>query len=120
MTNLKALSQRVVQSHFQKTAGPHRIGLPPYGSWKKFVDAVWNRSVDESPTPLTAVDMQHAIRELQGYAAHGPESSRTLAAAVDSIKDALKTHQEMAQLSRELDAQIKQIHVRLRQAGQIS
>jgi hypothetical protein len=102
-----------------KTAKNHRVGLPPYGSWRDFVNFVQLREMQNSTTPQTNIDLKHALREIQNYAAHDPQSARDLKAAAGAIIDAQNIHHQQAKLAREFDAAMVAIHKALKKAGQL-
>jgi len=102
-----------------KTAKAHRTGLPPYESWRKFVETVQLREMMSSTTPQTAVDLEHALRELRNYAAHSPEHARDLKVAIASIQEALEIHNKQAQLSRDFDKRMTVIRGALKKLNQL-
>jgi len=107
-----------LKNELRKQAG-HRIGLPPYGSWKKFVDTVQSDAVEDLSSPKTAIDLKYALRELENYASHSPEQSRALKEAQDGIRWALDIHERAAHASREFDAQMMRVRHLLQQANQL-
>ena len=102
-----------------KTAKPHRVGLPPYESWRKFVETVQLREMMGSTTAQTATDLEHALKELRNYAATSSGHAQDLKSTIAAIRLALKTHHEQAELSRDFDAQMEAIRKALKKINQI-
>jgi len=96
----------------------HRVGLPPYDSWRKFVDIVQLRE-RQHDYAKTNDDLKHALHELRGYAAHSPEHGRDLKAAYAAIIDAQTLLQEQSKKAQAFDKQMGNVHAILKKLQQL-
>ena len=96
----------------------HRIGLPPYESWRKFVDFVQLRARQVN-YGQTNDDIKHALKEIRNYAATSGEHARGLTAAHAALIDAQNILHEQDKLSGKFDKQMDAVRVALQKINQM-
>lgn len=97
----------------------HRVGLPPYGSWKKFVDITQLRMRQDYHADKADEDLKHALSELRGYASYGGEHARDMKTAYGAVIDAQNTVAAMKKLQAKFDKDMGAIHAALKKVNQI-
>jgi hypothetical protein len=101
-----------------KEAGKHKVGLPPYGGWTKFVNVTQLRA-RQYHQDRAAEDIKHAMSEVRGYAAYSSEDARNKKALYASLIDAQAIVWEQRKLNEEFDKQMAEVHAALKKTNQI-
>ena len=97
----------------------HKAGLPPYGSWRKFVDIVQLREAQDT-THLANEDLKHALSELRGgFAQFSLEDNRDLKAIQAAVIDAQGILHEKAKLQDKFNKQMNVVYGALKKAGKV-
>jgi len=97
----------------------HKHGLPPYGSWRKFVDIVQLREAQDT-THLANEDLKHALSELRGgFAQFSLEDNRDLKAIQAAVIDAQNILHEKVKLQDKFNKQMNVVYGALKKAGKV-
>jgi len=96
----------------------HKVGLPPYGSWRSFVDFVQLREAQHDHKK-SHEDIKHALGEIRQYAATSGEHARGLKAAYAALVDAQNILHEQDKLGAEFNKQMNEVYKALKKVNQL-